>query len=216
MRISYKFTVNTLIILFWVSVFFSFLYVPLFIQTINPSKSINIFSWTEMFDQAAIAEFEKQTGIKVNIAYYESNEELFAKLHMTKGKGYDLIVPSDYMIESLKAQGLLQKIDHSQLDFFQTLNPQLLALYCDPKNEYSVPYVWSVYGIGIERDAFAHNNNWGLLLDPTVSQLPRVMIEDMRELMLLSAYYLYGSIDGIDQDKIDQIVHLLRDQKNML
>jgi spermidine/putrescine transport system substrate-binding protein len=169
-----------------------------------------------MIDPRQISEFEKKRGIKINIAYYESNEELYAKLKMTRGMGYDLIIPSDYMIPELIKEGLLQKLDWSKLNFKNQLNPHLLNLYSDPNNEYSIPYVWSIYGIGVDTAYFNNaipNKSWSLLFDTGVTHAPRVMIEDARELILLTAFILYKSIENIDAQKFDAIRQLLTAQQ---
>jgi spermidine/putrescine transport system substrate-binding protein len=199
----------------WIILIFAFLYSPLLLEYWQ-RKTINVFTWTEMIDSQEIVEFERETGIKVNLSYYESNEELFAKLRMTKGLGYDLIIPSDYMLEEFINTGILQKIDKTKLDFLDRINPAFMNLYCDPNNEYSIPYVWSVYGIGFNKTILPQmrvDNPWSLLFDTHVTHASRVMIEDARELILLMAYYLYGSIEHIDEQQLDRIQELLCEQK---
>lgn len=213
-RLSSDFFIRVLFGVFWAVLFFSFLYMPLLFQ--QQKRSINVFSWTEMIDPQEIAEFEKKHGIKVNIAYYESNEELYAKLTMTKGAGYDLIIPSDYMVEQLIHDNYLQKIDTSKLTFIKDLHPRLLNKYYDPHNAYSIPYLWSIYGIGINKHYFDNtipDMSWGLLFDMQTTAAPRVMIEDARELILLCLYYMFKTIDNIDKDKLMQIAELLKKQK---
>ncbi len=183
------------IIIFWLMIFFAFLFIPSISSVWSSGREINIFSWTELIDSQKITEFERSTGIKVNIGFYESNEELFAKLYMTKGKGYDLIFPTDYMVQTLIKQRMLQKIDHSKLDFLSRLNTQFMNLYFDPAGDYSVPYLWSLYGIGVNKAFFKKPlaRSWALLFDSTITKQPRVMAEEARELMLIGAWYLYGS-----------------------
>ncbi len=74
-------------------------------------NSINVFAWGDILDPAVIADFEKETGIKVNLNYYSSNEELIVKLKATRGEGYDLIIPSDYAVKILIKEDLLKPID---------------------------------------------------------------------------------------------------------
>lgn len=205
-----------LMILFWVTVIFGFLFLPTFFSRFSSQKSINIYSWTEVIDPRKVAEFQKETGIKVNIGYFESNEELYAKIKLTKGAGYDLIVPSDYMVETfIKEENFLQKIDKSKLPFWRRLNPLLLDHYYDPKNEYSIPYLWGIYGLAVNKKHFGPDvdKNWALLFNPLISKTPRVMLEDMRELMLVAAYYLFGTFEDLDEGELVDIKKVLLAQK---
>jgi spermidine/putrescine transport system substrate-binding protein len=91
--------------------------------------------------------FERETGIRLHVSYYETNEELFSKLRATKGEGYDLVIPSDYVVELMIKEGLLQKIDRTKVHAWSELDPKLLSLYFDPHNDYTIPYFWAVYGL---------------------------------------------------------------------
>ena len=76
---------------------------------------INIFVWTEYVSDAAIEAFEKDTGIKVNLSTYSSNEDLLAKLKSESEGTYDVILPSDYAVEYLIAQDKLEALDKDKL-----------------------------------------------------------------------------------------------------
>src|SRR5271154_1669420 len=158
-----------MVVIFWVLVLFGFMYSPALIRWFSRSeKSITVFTWPLIIDANYITAFEKETGIKVYISYYESNEELLTKLKTTRGRGYDLVIPSDYAIEQLIKEQLVKKIDMSKLDFIGRINPFLKNNYYDPTNEYSLPYFWSVYGLCIDRDAFGGQlpeASWALIFD---------------------------------------------------
>ena len=83
--------------------------------------------------------FEGLTGIKVNYTNFDSNEDMYAKLK-SGGANYDLVFPSDYMIERLINEGLLEKLDYSQIPNFKYIDPKYKGLYYDPKDEYTVAY----------------------------------------------------------------------------
>ena len=210
--------IRILAIALWITVIFLYLFFPNPITLWQQQKSINVYSWTEVIDMRQVVEFQKQTGIKVNIGYYESNEELFAKFKVTRGSGYDLIVPSEYMVEPLLQEGLLQKLDKSKLNFWHRLNPRLLNRYYDLNNDYAIPYLWSIYGIGVNTKCLPPDKgvpSWSLLFDQSIP-LPRVMIETAREMLLLAIYYLYGSIDAITDEKIKAAEQLLMQQKKLV
>src|SRR5262245_56407944 len=104
------FFIRFLIVCFWVSVFIGALFIPVSVQFVGREKSLNIFTWPMLLDAQYLSGFEAKTGIKLNISYYESNEELLSKLEATKGQGYDLVIPSDYIVESLINAGLVKKL----------------------------------------------------------------------------------------------------------
>lgn len=115
--------------------------------------SINVYNWGEYISTGAEegtlnvnSEFTKLTGIKVNYTNYATNEELYAKL---KGGGasYDIIIPSDYMINKMINEGMVQKLDFDNIPNFKYIMPNFRNLEYDPENEYSVPYTWGTVGI---------------------------------------------------------------------
>lgn len=115
--------------------------------------SINVYNWGEYIctgaDEGTLnvnAEFTGLTGIKVNYTNYATNEELYAKL---KGGGasYDIIIPSDYMINKMIKEKMVRKLDYENIPNFKYIMPNFRNLEYDPENEYSVPYTWGTVGI---------------------------------------------------------------------
>ena len=107
---------------------------------------LNLFCWSEYVPEAVIKGFEKETGIKVNVENYDSNEKMLAKLLAGGGK-YDLIQPSEYVVESLIKQDKLEPIDSSAIEGFKNLDPKALNMPHDPGNKYSVPWMLGTVGI---------------------------------------------------------------------
>lgn len=103
-------------------------------------KEINIFTWAGYFDENTLAQFEKETGIKVNYSVFASNEEMLLKMQTGDVSDYDLILASDYAVSTLRKDGLLMELDRSKLTNWENLNPNYLDQYFDPENVYSVPY----------------------------------------------------------------------------
>jgi len=206
------------LVLVWVGVLFLFLYTPTLIRwTHRNEKSITVFTWPLIIDANYITAFEKETGIKVYISYYENNEELLTKLKTTHGRGYDLVIPSDYTIEQLIKEGLVKKIDQSKLNFIDRIHPFLKSHYYDPTNEYSLPYFWSVYGLGIDRDAFDDQlpeATWALIFEKDKLKTRVGMTDSAREAIMIAAQYLYGSIDALEEPETQKAVQdLLLKQK---
>lgn len=108
-------------------------------------QTLHIYNWGEYTGENIIADFEKETGATVIQENFDSNEQMYIKV--ANKEPYDLLVPSDYMIERLIQEDLLQKLDHSKLTCMDKLADAVKGLPYDPDNEYSVPYFWGTVGI---------------------------------------------------------------------
>lgn len=121
-----------------------------------------VYNCGEYTGENIINDFEEKTGAKVVMEIFDSNEQMYIKV--ANGEAYDVLVPSDYMIQRLIGEGFLQKLDYSLLDCMDKLVDDVLGLPYDPENEYSVPYFWGTVGIvydttkvdieDLERDGF--------------------------------------------------------------
>ena len=204
----------------WFAIIMFFLWIPSFVGHFYTDKSITILTWPAFLDSRYLQKFEKETGIKVHLRYVESNEELYVKLKETKGEGYDLIMPSDYMIELLRNEDILKKIEISKLPFHSNLYPHLLNNYYDPHNEYSIPYFWSMYGIAYNKDYFKGiepEPSWALIFDSNLAPGHLCMIDGMRELVQIAAQYLYGKqLKPLAPQQLETIKKLLVNQKKLV
>ncbi|MCL2812383.1 MAG: spermidine/putrescine ABC transporter substrate-binding protein [Clostridia bacterium] len=105
-------------------------------------KMLNVFTWDEYIDYDTIlAPFFEETGIRVNYSTFGSNEEMLAKMEATGGEGYDLVLASDYVLDALRLQGLIQPLDKSKLPNFVNIKDACLGQYYDPDSAFVVPYV---------------------------------------------------------------------------
>jgi spermidine/putrescine transport system substrate-binding protein len=103
-------------------------------------KELRLYTWSEYFDQSLIQEFEKENGVKVKVDYFASNEQMLTKLQLTQGsKGYDLILPSDYMVRNLVEMKLLQPLDKKLLPFLSELEKEAINPPYDPGLIHTVP-----------------------------------------------------------------------------
>lgn len=103
-------------------------------------KVLNIFTWEGYFDETTLAQFTEETGIQINYSPFATNEEMLLRLQSNGGSEYDIIVASDYAVQSAANQGLLMELDKSLLTNWDNLNPDYLGQFFDPENTYSVPY----------------------------------------------------------------------------
>ncbi len=111
-------------------------------------KVLNVYIWSEYLPDEVVTAFTKETGIKVNLSTYDSNEAMYAKVKLV-GKGYDLIVPSSDYVGLMRRQGLLKQIDTSKIHNFSLLDPRFTNQTFDPNNQYSVPYMWGSTSIAV-------------------------------------------------------------------
>jgi spermidine/putrescine transport system substrate-binding protein len=204
------------IILLWSALIFSLLYWPKLKILHYEKDQITIFTWGDILEPTIIQDFEKETGIKVYLNYYSSNEELLVKLKATHGEGYDLVIPTDYAVKMLSEEGLLKPLDKAQFDFYPFLNPLLLKHPFDPNNTYSIPFGWEIFGLGIDSDYFAHHPflpSWKMIFDPSFIDYKISMINDPIDAIHLTSFYLYGPLHTLTQEQTTGIVDLLMQQK---
>lgn len=126
-------------------------------------QTLHIYNWGEYTGENIISDFEEETGATVVMENFDSNEQMYIKV--ANGEPYDILVPSDYMIQRLIEEGYLQKLDKSKLDCMDKLSDAVKGLPYDPDNDYSVPYFWGTVGIvydktkvdikDLEREGFA-------------------------------------------------------------
>ncbi|MFB6240811.1 MAG: extracellular solute-binding protein, partial [Gemmatimonadota bacterium] len=111
-------------------------------------KTLNVFQWTDYWPQGTVEKFEKAYGVKVNVSNYASNEEMFNKLKAGGTGQYDLIFPSDYMINILVKQGMIRKLDTGKIPNLENLAEKFSDTPYDPNpGTYSAPYQWGTSGI---------------------------------------------------------------------
>jgi spermidine/putrescine-binding protein len=127
--------------------------------------TLHLFTWSDYTEETVVKQFEERFGIKVVTDTFGSNEELLAKLQ-GGAAGYDVVVPSDYMVSILIKQGLLAELDPAKIPNLAHVFKHLKGLYYDPKNIYSVPYLWGTTGIGYNADLVSPPpESWQVLWD---------------------------------------------------
>ncbi|MDR1628588.1 MAG: spermidine/putrescine ABC transporter substrate-binding protein [Oscillospiraceae bacterium] len=167
--------------------------------------SINAYIWTEYVPESVIKAFETETGIKVNASFYSSNEELYAKLQSESSDAYDIILPSDYMIEKLVSQDMLAALDFSKLENFKNIGESYKNPEFDPGNVYSVPYLGGVAGIAVNTAKVTKEvKSYADLFDPAFAN-SIVALDDSRAVIGLTARSLGYSMNTADAAELDAI-----------
>ena len=113
-------------------------------------ETLHIYNWGEYTGENIINDFEEETGATVVMENFDSNEQMYIKV--ANGESYDLLVPSDYMIQRLIEEDYLQKLDKSKLDCMDKLVDEVKGLPYDPNNDYSIPYFWGTVGIVYDKN----------------------------------------------------------------
>ena len=115
-------------------------------------NEINVLNWSSYIPDSIIRDFEKSTNIKVNYSTYSSNEELLAKVSNSNEGTYDIIFPSDYMVELMKNRGMLEKIDKAKLTNINNLDSNYMNYDFDKNNQYSLPFLLATTVIAYNKE----------------------------------------------------------------
>jgi putrescine transport system substrate-binding protein len=186
-------------------------------------KVLNIYNWSDYIADDTVANFEKETGLKVNYDVYDSNEVLEAKL-LAGHSGYDLVVPSAAPYLARQAiSGVYRKIDKAALKNYRNLDPQILASAsnADPGNQFGVPYMWGTTGFGYNRaqvkkalGAGAPTDSSALLFDPANAKKLAAcgieLLDSAQELFPAALAYLHRDPLSRDPADIDRAVAVIQ------
>lgn len=175
---------------------------------------LHLYNWTDYTAPELIAKFEKETGIKVSIDTYDSNETALAKL--TSGaSGYDLIVVSNDFVPIFVSQGLFTPVDVAAMPNFKNLDPQWQKRSWDPDAKYSVPWVWGTTSYSVDTAVYSgpHDSLKTLFEPPAELQGKIGMFGSPSEVMSLALVYLGKSQCNTDPTDLKALDALLEAQK---
>ncbi len=184
--------------------------------TAKAEGELFLYNWSNYIPPDLLKAFESDTGIKVTLDVYDSNETMVAKLQ-AGAAGYDVVVPSTYMIQPMVEQGLLEAIDVASLPNFKNLKEAFKDQPHDPKNAYSAPYLWGTTGFSYDSARVPGGElpeSWAPFFDPPSELDGQIAaLNDEVEVWNAAAYYL--SVDKCTEDKEDAqaILDLLEKQK---
>ena len=154
--------------------------------------TLNVYNWGEYIGETVLQDFEDKYGVKVNYSLFDSNEILYTQLQ--GGNSYDILVPSEYMIERLRDEDLLQPLDLSLIPNISNLATGLKGLAYDPNNEYSIPYFWGNVGIVYNTEtidkAMVEELGYSIFLDESMKD--RVYIYDSERDSFMMAFKALG------------------------
>lgn len=169
-------------------------------------KELYIYNWTEYMPQSVYDKFEEETGIHVVESTFSSNEEMLAKLKAGGVDQYDLIVASNYVIQAMETDDMIQKIDKDKITNLKNISPSVLGLDYDPDNEYSIPYQATMTVLAVNQEKMKELGvtitSLNDLLDPALKN-NLVVVDDSRELAGAALKALGEDDNSTDQATIE-------------
>ena len=182
---------------------------------------VNVYNWGEYIDPDVIDMFEEETGIKVVYDMFETNEEMYPVIE-AGGVIYDAVCPSDYMIEKMIQNNLLEEQDYSQIPNISEIGEEYLAM-CrkfDPENKYAVPYTWGTVGIIYNTDmldelGIPYPTKWADLWDPQLKN--EILMQDsVRDAFMVALKKDGYSMNTMNEDELNQARDELIAQKPLV
>ena len=185
-------------------------------NVLNDEKLV-VYNWGEYIDPEVLTIFEKETGIDVIYEEFETNEILYPKIS-SGAIAYDVICPSDYMIQRMIENDLLSEINFDNIPNLKNIGKQYLeqSRQFDPENKYSVPYCWGTVGILYNKMMVDEPvDSWSILWDPKYKD--NILMQDsVRDAFGVTLKYLGYSLNSIDLDELTEAKNLLIEQKPLV
>lgn len=185
------------------------------------SNELYVYNWGEYIDESVIQDFEAETGIHVVYDLFETNEEMYPVIE-AGGVAYDVVCPSDYMIQKMVENDLLAEIDFDNIPNIDQIDPEYMerSKAFDPENKYSVPYTWGTVGIlyndkRLEELGVEPPGSWMDLWDPRLSG--EILMQDsVRDAFMCALKPLGYSLNSTDPGELEEAKELLIQQKPLV
>lgn len=181
----------------------------------NPDEILYVYNWGEYIDESLLNEFEEESGIKVVYSTFPSNEEMYMKLKSSTDT-IDVTVPSDYMIERMIEEDMVNEIDFSKLPHFEGVIEDLKNPDFDPENAYSVPYFWGTTGIIYNTEKITNVvDSWADLWNPDYDG-KIMMYDSQRDSIAIALKMLGYSMNTTDEAELLEAKEALKEQKPLV
>ncbi len=181
----------------------------------SSSEKLVVYNWGEYIDPAVVEEFEKETGIDVVYETFEQNEDMYTKLK-EGGAVCDIVVPSDYMIERMIKEEMIQPIDRNKLENIKNLDEHFLTTGFDKEGKYSIPYLWGTVGILYNKTMVDEPvQSWDILWNPKYEN-KIIMMNSVRDSIGIALKKLGYSMNEQSREKLEQAKQELIKQKPLV
>ena len=174
-------------------------------------QTLHVYNWGEYTGENIISGFEELTGAKVIMDNFDSNEQMYIKV--ANGDAYDVLVPSDYMIQRMMQEDMLQKLDpETRKECLSELADAIKGLPYDPKNEYSIPYFWGTVGIVYDKTKVSEddleNEGWNIFLDQKYKG-DIYLYDSERDSFMMALKALGYSMNTTSEDELNEAYNWL-------
>lgn len=179
------------------------------------TSELNVYNWGDYIDESVLKTFEQETGIKVNYETFSMNEDMYTKI--SKGNtNYDVVFPSDYIIEKMIKNDLIQKIDFNNVPNYKNIDERFKNLDYDPNNEYSIPYMWGTVGI-VYNTTMVDDvvDSWNILWNEKYKD-NIFMLDSQRDSIGVSLKKLGFSLNTRDVSELNSARDALKQQKPLV
>lgn len=179
-------------------------------DTSQLSSDLTLYNWVEYIDPDIITQFAEECGVTVTETNYDSNETLLAQLQ-AGGANYDVIVPSDYMVQLMVDEDLLEPLDFNVITNISNMGDTFTNQYFDPNQQFTVPYFWGTSGYAVDTSVVPNPvASWEPIFNPPPELCGKIsMLDDQRETIGAALMYLGYSINDVDPAHLEEAKNLL-------
>lgn len=179
------------------------------------NRTLYLYAVSNYFPEEIIKKFESLCSCHVQYDYFASNEELLAKLQ-AGASGYDVLVPSDFIVKALAASQLIIELDKSKIPNLKNIAPEFLGTPYDPENKYTVPFKWGTTGFIYNTDRVKEAlNSWDQVFQPKYAGKIS-LLDDEREAIGSQLLSLGFSVNTVDPEQLDKAKKLFFERKKMV
>lgn len=180
----------------------------------NDREKLYVYNWGEYIDPETISRFEDKYNCDVIYETYDSNETMYQKIRTGKTP-YDVVIPSDYMVEKMRSEKMLKPLDMSKIPNNHYILEELLRKSFDPKNTYSIPYFYGTVGILYDASKIDTVDSWNILFDKTYKN-NIYMYNSQRDSFMVALKKLGYSLNTTQTSKLQKAQTLLIEQKPLV
>lgn len=178
-------------------------------------ETLNVYNWGDYIDESVNAQFTKETGIKVNYKTFATNEDMYVDIE-AGGSSYDVAFPSDYMIEKMIKNNLVEKIDMANVPNVGNIDGRFKDMQYDPTNEYSIPYMWGTVGIIYNKNVVTEPvDSWSILWDSKYEK-QILMMDSQRDSIMVALKKLGYEMNTRDEAELEKAKDELIQQKPLV
>lgn len=200
----------------WMALFLAVVMFLSMVSFASAQEVVNLYNWFDYMDPEVLKIFEDETGIQVNCMYFTQNEEMLVSMRANEG-AYDVVVPSDYMVERMIKEGLIQEINMDNVPNFSYIKENLKHADYDPESKYTVPFMWGTLGILYDTTRVSEEEvtTWKVLWDEKYAN-EIIMMNSLRDTMGIGLIMNGYSMNSADRKELKAALDILREQKPLV